>query len=587
MAYDGVLSSTYDQDKDLKERLEKRLQGLRAVRQDIERDWMEVARFCQPRLSGYLQTYGDQAMGATQSMTLKRSKLNNKLLDAHAVWATGVLANGMTSGLSSPSRPWFTLQTTDPDLKEFKPVREWLDAVRQRILDFFARTNFYQAIKSTYLENGIFGTEAGVMLDHWRHGGVTYALQAGEYWIGLDDAGLVESLYRRCDMTALQILQRFGEAATPQRVKQAYTQKNYDASWEVYHAIERNDLRRVGLVDSRNKQYRSAYFMCGDGDARDYPLLALEGFNDQPFWAARWDVSGMEPYGYSPGMNAYADARQLQFQSLRKQQAIDYLIKPPLRGPTFLANQNINLLPGRITTVPGVDKDVFAPIWQIQPNAIEALSEDVMTTKQAIDRSFYVDLFLAITNMPGVQPKTVEEIARRNEEKLTQLGPVVERVNTEKLKICIDRAFLILLRQGLIPPPPKELQGQELKIEFISILTQLQRLVGLGSIERGVAFVGNIVGVFPEAGDKLDVDQAIDEYFDIAGTPASMIRSDEQVRQLRDSRAQAKAQEQAAAAAIGGASAAKDAAQAAQIMSQTDAGAGTQNLLQRVLGQPG
>lgn len=581
MAYDGTAHT--DSDQALKERLEKRLNGLRSTRGDIEKDWLEVARFCAPRLGSYLLTYGEGTNATPSVSALKRSKLNNKLLDDHAVWASQVLANGMTSGLSSPSRPWFKVTTEDPEMREFKPVKVWCDEVTRRIQTFFNKTNFYQAIKSTYHENGVFGTEAGVMLEHWRHGGVTHALTAGEYWIGLDDAGIPDALYRRCDFTTLQLYQKFGEANLPRKVKDAARDAKWDMTFEVIHAMEPNDLRVVGRFDQRNKRYRSVYFMCG-GDRNDPPLLSNGGFDDKPFWAARWDAYGMDPYGVSPGMNAYADSRQLQFQSLRKQQAIDYLIKPPLRGPTFLAHQNTNLMPGRITTVPGVDKDVFAPIWQIQANAITALSEDVVTTKQAIDRSFYVDLFMAITNMPGVQPKTVEEIARRNEEKLTQLGPVVERVNTEKLKVAIDRAFMILLRQGMIPPAPKELAGQELKIEFISVLAQMQRLVGLGAIERGVAFVGNIVGVFPEAGDKLDIDQAIDEYMDIAGVPAAMVRSDSEVAKMRQERAEQKAAMEQAAQMAGAAGAAKDGAQAAQIMAQADQG-GT-NLMQRLLGQP-
>jgi hypothetical protein len=61
---------------------------------------------------------------------------------------------------------------------------------------------------------------------------------------------------------------------------------------------------------------------------------------------------------------------------------------------------------------------------------------------------------MAITNMSGIQPRNVEEIAARNEEKLTQLGPVIERVNNEKLQVAIERAFGIMQRMHLLPPSP-------------------------------------------------------------------------------------------------------------------------------------
>jgi hypothetical protein len=45
----------------------------------------------------------------------------------------------MTSGLSSASRPWFTLKTADDDLMEADGVRAWLSAVERRIYAFWHR----------------------------------------------------------------------------------------------------------------------------------------------------------------------------------------------------------------------------------------------------------------------------------------------------------------------------------------------------------------------------------------------------------------------------------------------------------------
>ena len=41
------------------------------------------------------------------------------VLDGHATQAVDILASGMLSGLTSPSRPWFKLGLDDPDLMEF------------------------------------------------------------------------------------------------------------------------------------------------------------------------------------------------------------------------------------------------------------------------------------------------------------------------------------------------------------------------------------------------------------------------------------------------------------------------------------
>jgi hypothetical protein len=172
----------------------------------------------------------------------------------------------------------------------------------------------------------------------------------------------------------------------------------------------------------------------------------------------------------------------------------------------------------------------------------------------------------------------VEEIAARNEEKLAQLGPVIERVANEKLQIAIERAFGILQRGGFLPPVPLALSDRPITIEFVSILQQMQRMVGLTQIERVVGFVGNLAAVHPDALDKIDFDEAIDEYGYRAGAPARLIRPARDVAALRKTRAaQASTAETLAALP-----AVKAGADAARLLAATDLGNGD-SLLARIL----
>jgi hypothetical protein len=125
-------------------------------------------------------------------------------------------------------------------------------------------------------------------------------------------------------------------------------------------------------------------------------------------------------------------------------------------------------------------------------------------------------------------------------------------------------------RSGLLPPAPDALRNApDLKVNFISILTQMQRMVGLGPIERTVGFVGNLAAVNPESLDKLNVDEAIDEYAERGGCPPKIIRTAEEVAAIRDQRAQ----QENAQRMIDAAPAAKDGAQAAALMAQAGQGA--------------
>jgi len=535
----------------IRRKCEMRLTGMKSIRTDYETEWKDIARFAQPARSRFLSN--DANKGA------KRRQSNRKLMDSHGIEAFRTLTNGMTSGLSSASRPWFSLTVEDEDLAESGAVKAWLSDVERRMYWFLAKTNFYGAVKTGYAEMGLFGTEATVMMEHREHGAVCHPLTAGEYWIGLSDAQVPDSLYRTCPMSVRQAMQSFGDKVS-KRVRQCYDKSNYDEMVDVYQAIEVNDDHIPGKLGS--KPWRSIYWDNEDGPET---VLREAGFDEQPFWAPRWDVTGGDVYGYSPGMEALPALRELQLQVKRRNEAIDLMVHPEKIVPVGM---RLTGQPRSVVTASNVDKDSVLIPYQMPYQAVAAIGEEVVKCKEQINSLSYADLFNAITNMQGIQPRNIEEIASRNEEKLTQLGPVIERVSNEKLEVAIDRTFGIMLRGQMLAEPPEELSGVALKVEFVSILTQMQRMVGIGQIERTTSFIGNLAGAIPDVLDKLNSDEMIDEYAYRAGAPAKIIRGADEVAKIRADRAQQMQQQQTMASMP----AVKQGADAARLLSETDVG---------------
>ena len=168
---------------------------------------------------------------------------------------------------------------------------------------------------------------------------------------------------------------------------------------------------------------------------------------------------------------------------------------------------------------------------------------------------------------------TAQEVVARNQEKLQQLGPVVERLQYEFLNRILERVYNILDRSGIFPDIPEELQdivGEEFRIEYISPLAQAQKMSGLTSIEQGIGFIGQAAQFDQTVLDKVNLTEAVANYLAQVGVPAAMIRSDEEVEQIQKQRqeaqaaAEAQAQQQAAIAqAPDLAAAAKNATEAA------------------------
>lgn len=508
----------------LRERVERRLIGLKAARLPYEEEWREISRYAQPSRSRFLNI--------ERNRNFKRS--NKAIYNAHGILAFRTLAGGMTSGLSSPSRPWFRLTAYDDALTDDYAVKEWLAEVERLQYAFLAGTNFYGAVRANYAELGLFGTAATVMVEHDEAGAVCHPLTAGEYWIGTGDKAEPDSLYRRAPMTVAQAVAQFPWERLSQRVKNCYDKSQYEEIVDIYHAIEPNTDRDPAKLDKANKPWRSFFWDAHDGDHVN-GYLRLSGYEEQPFWAPRWETCGGDPYGTCPGHDSLPDLRELQLQTKRKTEASALMLRPEKIAP---ASVKLTGQAGNVVSASASDAQKVEVPYQVPYQVGNVIMSDMERCTAAIDQLTYADLFMAITNMQGIQPRNIEEIASRNEEKMSQLGPVIERVNTEMLEVAIDRTFGIMARRQMFPEAPEAFQGHPVKVDFVSILAQMQRMVGIGQVEKTVSFITALAGADPSALDRLDIDETIDEYAERNGAPPKILRSVQHAQEIRAQRAQ-------------------------------------------------
>lgn len=565
---------------DLRKKLDLRFASLAADRKCRERPNEEVARFSQRWLSPYVS---GRRESTNRGNTTSGGYANNRLYNAKALIAHRTLTAGMSSGLSSPSQPWFKFAPSDPDMRVNHAVKEWCDEVTNVVSRFLYSTNIYPAMTQGYGELGNFGSEATLFVPHLEYGAVAFPLTWGEYWIGADDGLRISQLYRDCTMTVAQAVAKFGLEKLSKEVQDNYKAERLMAPVAIRNAIEPNTDRVYGKIDRTNKPFRSVYWEvnapCGYGEGG---ILAFEGFDRKPFATPRWATMGMDAYATGPGFDALPESMKLQLQEIRLQGAMDYTVKPPLQAPITARNDMMNLIPGSISFTSAQDMNNGArPVWEVPAAAIPNIAGDIQRTEKSIDDAYFTPLFNIFEGITGTQPRTAEEIARRHEERLALLGPVVDRVQNEKLSVIVLQAFSICSDLGMLPPVPDDLDGQPISIEFVSVLAQAQRLIGLGSLERAAGFIGNLAGVKPEVLDVMDADDMAREYWDRVGAPQKAIRSLEDVAAIRDQRAQQAAAAQAAAAAP----ALRDVAQGAELLSRTDVNGSS--LLNRLLPQPG
>jgi hypothetical protein len=560
--------------KTTREKLERHIDGMKANRQPFEADWLEIGRLALPNRV--------DISSPTNAVTSKR-RANTASHDTAGRMSARRLVNGMSTGLTSASRPWFKFTLRDRTLRDFQPVKEYCDTVEHMIYGLFARTNYYDATKMQYGDLGVMGVGCTVALEHPKYMAVWHHQPVGTYFISVDDGLRVNRLVRYTRPTVEQLYSLVGgdTSKLSAAAKRAYDKGDCHVVVPCIHVIENNiDADGDRLSPKIMKPWRSIRWEIQQDDKTI--LLTETGYDSKPFSAPRWETVGDQVYCETcPGFDALPDMRELQLSARRKMRAMDNMVKPALAAPAGLARSQLSLDPGTINYVDAMSGDVVKQLIQTDPRNLEFIRVDIQATARRVDELFYADLFMAISQMEGVQPRNEQELMYRNEEKLTQLGPVVDRVNVEKLEGDIDRAYTILKNLGMLPPLPEELHGQAFEIEFVSILSLAQNAASNTAIERAARFVGFLTAQFPTAALKFDAEQAVDEYTAGLGVSPRIIRSDDMVAELKKQMEQQQNTERMAALAP----AARDGAQAAQLLSTTKVADDGTSALQRMLGQ--
>ncbi|HGF9257337.1 TPA: portal protein [Klebsiella pneumoniae] len=527
----------------LKEQLQKQQAQLTNDRSSFDPHWRELSDFINPRGSRFLVTDVN-----------RDDRRNTKIVDPTATLAARTLSSGMMSGITSPARPWFKLATPDPDMMDYGPVKLWLEVVQRRMNEVFNKSNIYQSLPLLYASLGNYSTGAMAVLEDDSDVIRTMMFPIGSYYMANSARGSVDTCFRKFSMTVRQLVMEFGLNNVSDSVKGMWDSGNYESWIEVIHAVYPNIDRDTAKLNSKNKPVKSVYYEVG-GDSDK--LLRESGFDEFPIMAPRWEVNGEDVYGSScPGMIALGQVKALQLEQKRKSQLIDKATNPPMVGPSSLRNQRVSLLPGDITYIDQVTgQDGFKPAYLVNPNTADLLA-DIQDTRQIINSAYFVDLFMMLQNI-NTRSMPVEAVIEMKEEKLLMLGPVLERLNDECLNPLIDRTFSIMARKNLLPLPPDVLQGMPLRIEYISVMAQAQKSIGLSSLSSTVGFIGQLAQAKPEALDKLNVDQAIDAFAEMSGVSPTVIVPQEQVEQVREQRAQQQQQQQMVAMGMAAAQGAK------------------------------
>jgi hypothetical protein len=514
-----------------------------SLKLDYDNGWrshhQEISDYIQPRRARFLLTDAKTA----------GTKKNDRIINNAATEASDTLRAGITSGTCSSSRPWFKLTTHEPTLAEDGGVKEWLHEAERITQGVLSKSNFYLRIEEFYGDLGDFGT-AVMHIEPDDTGDEVircYVHPIGSYYLAQSARLEVDTLFRDVPMTVAQLAAKFTIEKCCQSVKDAWALGSLFQTFDVVHFIMPNEAYEEGVIGWQGKKWLSGWYELArredEGEGHSKGLLNLSGYDYRPFMAARWKVTGTDVYGSSPGMNALGDVKGLQHIEEQKMGLLDKQVNPPMNVPPMMRNQQASLLPGAENPVAGQGQKM-EPALTIHPQAVQHALEAIQRHENRIRVSYHADLFRLLEAMDKGQ-MTAFEVRERIAEKMQLIGPAYERTEEELLDPAMDAILHILFESFWLPPAPEELAGQDLKVEYQSIVAQALKATGTGAIRELLQLAGNMVAVFPDVLDNIDEDRLIQEYAQMLAISPKALREPKVVAAIRAAKAKQAQQQQA------------------------------------------
>jgi hypothetical protein len=559
--------------------LESRMNNLRNWRWTWWAHWAVLAEFFVPRRYKWFVVANNMNRGRP---------INDSIIDSTGQLAVRICATGMYSGLTNPSRPWFGLEPALPWMEIDAEGKEWLEDTQRRLATVLHQSNFYTIMAQAFEDVTVFGTAPVIMYEDSEDALRCYLPCAGEYFLGVSSRLDVDTLYREFTLTVLQIVEQFGLESCPKEVQTLWEQGggSLDSEFVVAHAIEPNfpiKTRAKGTAKQLDIlpaefTYREIYWLKGRKSERP---LSKRGFKERPFFVARWSTVSNDAYGRSPCMDALGDTKQIQQETFRKAEFIEKGVRPPMGADPELKNEPASIMPGMITYVSqDQGKKGFWPLIEVHAQWLQGLIQDIAGVSERINRALFVDAFMAITQMQGIQPRNEMEITKRDLEKLQVLGPFIDRFENEFAAPAIKRSLAIMERRRLLKPMPESIRRTPLKIAYVSIMRIAQAASEGVAMKDVLATAGSMSAAAKAAGLPdpmriLNLDKSIRMYAQSLDFPESAMFTEQQIEENNQAAQTGKAQAQVLPTTMAG-------VQAAKIASETPVGGDT--LLSSILG---
>lgn len=493
----------------------KRAQTLKTRRGTWENHWQEIADLMAPNHPRFV---GEEEPGTKKGL---------KMYDSVGAHASELLSAGLNGLLTNPASRWFEHEYTDEGLKENKEANEWLFKATTEMYDQLNNNTsaFSTHIHEMYLEYCVFGTGILFVCENKNRDGLFFkSVPLSEACIAENSEGRVDTVHRHiCNMTAKQVYDKWGDGVSS-RVKKKIEDGKYDEFVKIIHVVEPSWMHKMD-----NFEYTDFYI-----EEESKHLLSKSGFMEFPYAVPRFYKAGGEVYGRGPGITSLPDVKMVNEMMKTTIKAAQKIVDPPLQAPSQGFLNPIRTIPGGINYYNAGSKDKIEPL--LTGGNVPLAAEMMEEVRNRIRSVFFIDQLMLIRG----PEMTATEVMQRTEETMRLMGPILGRLQSEALGPIIDRVFAILERQNKFGEFPIETDDDiKLEVKYTSPIARAQRQMEANSLQRVLEILTPFASIDPTIFEKFNSDEIMEGVSEMFGLRPTFLRSEDELKQIRDERAEA------------------------------------------------
>ena len=474
-----------------------------------------------------------QQVDSSQHISAERH--TNKMFDSSAPEASRIMAMSMQNALVPQSVVWFGLSIpsghTLSALNDVPSVKRWFHDVTQKMFFSMHESNFYTTIGEAFLDFTSFGT-INILLEESQSyhnngfGGLVFtSIPTGQFVFSEDKWGKPDTVFWEYVFTARQAKQLFGNKKLPDSIKKACKEAP-DSKFTFVRVVMPSEDYDMNSVDALKKQYATV-----DIHYDTKKIVRRSGFDELPYVIGRFEKASGELWGRSPADIAMPDIKTLNKIRELELKGLATAVHPPLIAPDQGIIGTFRMTPSAINYSREPERFKFLRF----EGRFDLSSLKADELKKSIRGIFLADQLV----LPEKLNMTAEEVATVREQIQKLLGPTVARFESEVLTPLILRSFGLLNRAGALPPAPPELaELDEIEVSYVGQLAKNQKIQDVTAIQRWLGVAANMAGFAPEVLDNINVDEALQIIGERMAVPSAVMRSQEEIAQLREQRQQ-------------------------------------------------